>query len=113
MGAAKARPSLPYSREEATPLARIFTRQDGWQQLLTTIRRVLDTGVPALGKDIWSDDSSGVSPTPGGSISEMVREVLDDYESTRTRVAFTQEKVRRLERERAAYVDQRDAERPE
>jgi len=69
-------------------LGSIFTRKDGWQVLLTEIRRRL-TEAEAQLPTIGGPGSSENDATLGGVISDL-REVLDDYEASRPRLIRAQ-----------------------
>jgi len=75
-------------------LVRIFTRSDGWQELLTTIRHVCAMGQLPEGEkgEVFSDRDYPVDNTLGGVI-KLIEEVLDDYETTRPTTAYTDEAI--------------------
>jgi len=65
----------------------MFTRRDGWRELLTAIRTmVTQYGYPALGSE---EDESWLGARgwlPSGSIEEDILEMCDDYANSRAKI---------------------------
>ena len=72
-------------------MVRIFTRNDGYEKLLTIIRHVLATGTYPLGLiPIGESELADPGRTLGG-VTRAIEEVLDDYETTRPQTVLTDE----------------------
>ena len=73
-------------------MERMFTRSDGFPELLITIRRALATGSASYANllTIGPDRLEDVANILGGVI-DVVEGILNDYEATRPQVLLSEE----------------------